>query len=111
MTIDKSLIYAFVKSTEKGAYGASSFRGKNNKMAADKSAVDAMRDELNKIDIKGTIVIGEGEMDEAPMLYINEKVGTNKGEEYDKLAQIQPIYKNNCLSKYMPIKSNSPESW
>mgnify|MGYP000968144961 CR=1 FL=1 len=56
-------------------------RGKNDKIAADQAAVDEMRKELNKIDMKGKIVIGEGELDEAPMLYINESVGTNKGDD------------------------------
>ena len=77
MIIDKSFIDLFVKTTVRGAYGASLFRGKNDKIPADKAPVDEMRNELNKIDMKGTIVIGEGEMDEAPMLYIDEKVGTN----------------------------------
>ena len=76
MTIEKSFIDSFVKSTERGAYGASLFRGKNDKISADRAAVDAMRNQLNKINMNGKIVIGEGEMDEAPMLYINEKVGT-----------------------------------
>ena len=52
--------------------------GKNDKILADKGAVDNMRSEINKIDIDGTIVIGEGEMDEAPMLYVGEKVGKKK---------------------------------
>ena len=81
MIIDKDFIYSFAKATERGAYGASKFRGKNDKIAADKAAVDEMRSELNKINMKGKIVIGEGEMDEAPMLYINEKLGTNNGKE------------------------------
>ena len=78
MIIDKAFVDLFVKTTERGAYGASNFKGKNDKEAADKAAVDEMRKELNKINMKGRIVIGEGEMDEAPMLYINEKVGTNR---------------------------------
>ena len=58
MTINKTLINSFIKTTEKGAYGASLYRGKNDKIAADKAAVDEMRSELNKIVMKGTIVIG-----------------------------------------------------
>ena len=61
MIIDKTFIKSFVKTTERGAYGASIFRGKNDKIAADQSAVDEMRNELNKINMKGKIVIGEGE--------------------------------------------------
>ena len=82
MTIKESFVNSFIKTTERGAFGASTFKGKNNKIAADKAAVDEMRKELNKINMKGTIVIGEGEMDQAPMLYINEKVGTNRGDEF-----------------------------
>jgi len=100
MSIDKSLIKHFVKTTERGAYGASLFRGKNDKIAADKAAVDEMRNQLNKIDIKGTIVIGEGEMDEAPMLYINEKVGTKKGKEFD--IAVDPLEGTNFTAKNLP---------
>ena len=100
MTIDKSLIKSFVKNTERGAYGASMFRGKNDKIAADKAAVDEMRNELNKIDMKGSIVIGEGEMDNAPMLYINEKVGTNCGDELD--IAVDPLEGTNFTAKNLP---------
>jgi len=100
MTIDKSLIKSFVKTTERGAYGASMFRGKNDKIAADKAAVDEMRNELNKIDMKGTIVIGEGEMDNAPMLYINEKVGTNTGDAFD--IAVDPLEGTNFTAKNLP---------
>ena len=61
------------------------FIGKNDKIAADQAAVDQMRHEFNKIDMDGKIVIGEGEMDEAPMLFIGEKVGTKKGQKIDML--------------------------
>ena len=81
--IDPKLLNKFIKVCERAAFGASKFKGKNDKVAADKAAVDEMRSELNKIDIRGKIVIGEGEMDEAPMLYIGEKVGTGKGEKLD----------------------------
>ena len=83
MTIDNHYLELFVAATEKAAYGASKFIGKRDKIAADKGAVDPLRDELNKIDMKGTVVIGEGEMDEAPMLYIGEKLGTLKGPSFD----------------------------
>ena len=100
MIIDKSYIDLFVKTTVRGAYGASLYRGKNDKIAADKAAVDEMRSELNKINMKGTIVIGEGEMDEAPMLYINEKVGTNKGKEFD--IAVDPLEGTNFVAKNLP---------
>ena len=83
MSIDKKFLKLFIKATEKAAIGASKFIGKNDKIAADKGAVDPMRRELNKINMKGTVVIGEGEMDEAPMLYIGEKLGTLNGPEFD----------------------------
>ena len=72
-----------MKATEKAAIGASKFIGKKDKIAADKGAVDPMRRELNKINMQGTVVIGEGEMDEAPMLYIGERLGTLNGPEFD----------------------------
>jgi len=100
MTIDKKFINFFVKSTERGAYGASKFKGKNDKVAADKAAVDEMRNELNKINMNGKIVIGEGEMDEAPMLFINERVGTKKGEELD--IAVDPLEGTNFTAKNLP---------
>ena len=83
MTIDSKYLNLFIKATEQGAIGASKFIGKQDKIAADKGAVDPMRRELNKINMEGTVVIGEGEMDEAPMLYIGEKLGTLKGPKFD----------------------------
>ena len=83
MSIDKKFLNLFTKVTEKAAIGASKFIGKNDKIAADQAAVDNMRREFNKIDMDGKIVIGEGEMDEAPMLFIGEKVGTKKGQKID----------------------------
>ena len=83
MLIDAKFLDLFVKVTEKAAIGASKFIGKKDKIAADKGAVDPMRRELNKINMEGTVVIGEGEMDEAPMLYIGEKLGTLNGPKFD----------------------------
>ncbi len=83
MSIDSKFLKLFIKATEKAAIGASKFIGKKDKIAADKGAVDPMRKELNKINMDGTIVIGEGEMDEAPMLYIGEKLGTRNGPKFD----------------------------
>ena len=100
MTIDKVLINSFVKTTEKAAYGASIFKGKNDKIAADQAAVDEMRKELNTINMKGKIVIGEGELDEAPMLYINEEVGTKSGEEFD--IAVDPLEGTNFTAKNLP---------
>ena len=97
MTIDKTFIKPFVRATERAAYGASLFKGKGDKIAADQSAVDEMRAQLNKIDMKAKIVIGEGEMDEAPMLYIGEKVGNNTGEEFD--IAVDPLEGTNFIAK------------
>ncbi len=83
MSIDKKFLNLFTKVTEKAAIGASKFIGKKDKIAADKGAVDPMRRELNKINMEGKVVIGEGEMDEAPMLYIGEKLGTLNGPKFD----------------------------
>ena len=100
MNIDKNLIASFIRSTEMGAYGASLFKGKNDKFAADQAAVDKMRIELNKINMKGRIVIGEGELDEAPMLYINEELGTKNGEEFD--IAVDPLEGTNFTAKNLP---------
>ena len=100
MNIDKNLINSFIKTTERAAYGASFFRGKNDKVAADQAAVDEMRKELNSINMKGRIVIGEGELDEAPMLYINEEVGTKYGEEFD--IAVDPLEGTNFTAKNLP---------
>ena len=83
MPIDPKFLNLFIKATEKAAIGASKFIGKKDKIGADKGAVDPMRRELNKINMEGTIVIGEGEMDEAPMLYIGERLGTLNGPKFD----------------------------
>ena len=83
MSIDSKYLNLFIKATEMGAIGASQYIGKKDKIAADKGAVDPLRRELNKINMEGTVVIGEGEMDDAPMLYIGEKLGTLKGPKFD----------------------------
>ncbi len=83
MSIDPKYLNLFIKATEQGAIGAAKFIGKKDKIGADKGAVDPLRRELNKINMEGTVVIGEGEMDEAPMLYIGEKLGTLNGPKFD----------------------------
>ena len=97
MAIEKSYLEKFIRATEFGAYGASAFIGLGDKIAADKGAVDRMRNGLNKITMKATIVIGEGEMDEAPMLHIGEKVGTNDGPEFD--IAVDPLEGTTFTSK------------
>ena len=100
MSISKKIVNSFIKTTERAAYGASLFKGKNDKIAADQAAVDEMRNTLNKIDINGKIVIGEGELDEAPMLYVDETVGTKKGEEFD--IAVDPLEGTNFTAKNLP---------
>ena len=100
MTIDSKYIKVFARTTQMAAYGASLYIGKNDKKSADKAAVDLMRNELNKIQMKGRIVIGEGELDKAPMLYIGERVGNNKGNEFD--IAVDPVEGTNFVAKNLP---------
>ena len=100
MTIDKNFIDKFVNITSKAALASSYLVGKKDKISADKAAVDSMRSELNNLDIKGKIVIGEGELDEAPMLYIGEKLGTNKGPEFD--IAVDPLEGTNFAANNLP---------
>lgn len=81
--MDRNLALEVVRVTEAAALAAANLVGRGDKVAADQVAVDAMRDALNSLHIQGTVVIGEGERDEAPMLYIGEKVGDGKGPEID----------------------------
>ena len=98
--IDPKFLNKFTRVCERAAFGASKFRGKNDKIAADQAAVDEMRTELNKIDMKGKVVIGAGEMDEAPMLFIGEKIGTGKGEELE--IAVDPLEGTNFAAKNLP---------
>jgi len=100
MTIDKNFIDKFVNITSKAALASSYLVGKKNKIAADKAAVDSMRSELNNLEMKGQIVIGEGELDEAPMLYIGEKLGTNNGPEFD--IAVDPLEGTNFAANNLP---------
>jgi fructose-1,6-bisphosphatase II / sedoheptulose-1,7-bisphosphatase len=100
MVINKNLVASFIRTTERAAYGASLYRGKADKIAADQSAVDEMRKYLNTINMRGKIVIGEGEMDEAPMLYVNEEVGTGFGDELD--IAVDPLEGTNFTAKNLP---------
>tara|TARA_B100000963_G_scaffold347176_1_gene353196 strand:- start:861 stop:1814 length:954 start_codon:yes stop_codon:yes gene_type:complete len=100
MSLEKSLIEKFRKVTSKAAYAASKFRGLNDKIGADRAAVDVMRKELNKIEMFGRVVIGEGELDEAPMLYIGEELGTKKGIEID--IAVDPVEGTNFVAKNIP---------
>jgi fructose-1,6-bisphosphatase II / sedoheptulose-1,7-bisphosphatase len=100
MTIDKSYIDLFHKVSVSAAYASFHMVGKKDKIAADKAAVDAMRNELNKIEMNGQIVIGEGELDEAPMLYIGEKLGTGNGPSLD--IAVDPLEGTNFAANNLP---------
>ncbi|MBD1162608.1 class II fructose-bisphosphatase [Pelagibacterales bacterium SAG-MED12] len=100
MAIDQKFIDQFVNVTSKAALASYHLIGKKDKVAADKAAVDKMRTELNKIDMEGEVVIGEGELDEAPMLFIGEKLGTKKGPKLD--IAVDPLEGTNFVANNLP---------
>ena len=100
MSIDKKFIDHFVKVTTKAALASSFLVGKKDKIACDKAATDAMRSELNKIAMNGKIVIGEGELDDAPMLHIGELLGTKKGPFFD--IAVDPLEGTNFAANNLP---------
>ena len=100
MILKKEFEDLFLNISSRAALSSYYHIGKKDKIAADKAAVDSMRNELNKIDIKGEVVIGEGELDEAPMLYIGEKVGTNIGPELD--IAVDPLEGTNFAANNLP---------
>lgn len=97
--MDRELSLEFVRVTEAAAIACGRCMGKGDKIAADQAAVDAMRTMFDSVNINGTVVIGEGEMDEAPMLYIGEKVGAG-GMEVD--IAVDPLEGTNLVAKGMP---------
>ncbi len=98
--LDRVLVLEVARVTEAAAIAAARLCGRGNEKAADKAAVDAMRRELARVAIKGRVVIGEGEMDEAPMLYIGEEVGTGEGPEVD--IAVDPLEGTTICAKAMP---------
>ena len=100
MSLDKKYIEHFVNVSSKAALASSYLVGKKDKIAADQAAVDAMRIELNKIDMNGTIVIGEGALDDAPLLYTGEKLGNKKGPELD--IAVDPLEGTNFTANNLP---------
>ena len=100
MTLDKKFIDQFVNVTVKAASAASHLVGKQDKNAADQAAVDSMRAELNKINMIGKVVIGEGSLDEAPMLYTGEILGNKKGPELD--IAVDPVEGTNFVANNLP---------
>jgi fructose-1,6-bisphosphatase II / sedoheptulose-1,7-bisphosphatase len=98
--LGRTLVLEVGRVTEGAAIAAAKLRGRGDVKAADKAATDAMRKELGRINIDGVVVIGEGEMDEAPMLYIGEKVGTGKGPRVD--IAVDPLEGTTLCAKSMP---------
>jgi fructose-1,6-bisphosphatase II / sedoheptulose-1,7-bisphosphatase len=98
--LGRILTLELVRVTERAAVAAARLRGRGDEKAADQVAVDAMRAELNRLPIAGTVVIGEGERDAAPMLFIGEKVGTGKGPEVD--IALDPLEGATICAKNLP---------
>src|SRR5262245_54014635 len=100
LVLERVLSIEIVRVTERAAVSAARLRGHGKSKASDQAAVDAMRRELNKLPIDGTVVIGEGEMDEAPMLFIGEKVGNKSGPMVD--IAVDPLEGTTLCAKNMP---------
>ena len=100
MSIDKKFIEQFINVSSKAALASYYLVGKNDKIAADKAAVDSMRSELNKINMNAEIVIGEGALDEAPMLYTGELLGNKNGPNFD--IAVDPLEGTNFVANNLP---------
>ncbi len=97
---DRMLSLGLARVSEAAAHASARLIGRGDEKAADQAAVNAMRDQLNMLDIKGVVVIGEGERDEAPMLFIGEEVGTGEGPEVD--IALDPLEGTTLTAKDMP---------
>ena len=100
MALNKDLINDIITVTSKAAISCYDFIGKNQKKNADKAAKDSMRNEINKLSINGEVVIGEGELDKAPMLYIGEKLGLGGNVNLD--IAVDPVEGTNFVAKNLP---------
>ena len=100
MKLTKELLNSLIEITSNSAIACFPYVGKNEKILADKAATDVMREQLNKLNIKGKVVIGEGELDEAPMLYIGEELGRGNGPEID--IAVDPVEGTNFVAKNLP---------
>ena len=100
MALNKELINDIINVTSKAAISCYDFIGKNQKKNADKAATDSMRNEINKLSINGKVVIGEGELDKAPMLYIGEKLGSGGNLNLD--IAVDPVEGTNFVAKNLP---------
>ena len=100
MSIDKKYIEHFINVSSKAALASSYLVGKKDKIAADQAAVDSMRLELNKIDMNGKVVIGEGSLDQAPLLYTGELLGNKNGPKFD--IAVDPLEGTNFAANNLP---------
>ena len=100
MALNKELIDKIITVTSKAAISCHKFVGKNDKNNADKAATDTMRNEINKLKVNGEVVIGEGELDEAPMLFIGEKLGAGGNLDID--IAVDPLEGTNFVAKNLP---------
>ena len=100
MPLDKELIDKIITVTSRAAISCHNFVGKNDKKKADKAATDSMRNEINKLKLNGEVVIGEGELDEAPMLFIGEKLGAGGNLDID--IAVDPLEGTNFVAKNLP---------
>src|ERR671927_1088122 len=98
--LDRNLAMELVRATEAAALAAGRFLGRGDKEAVDQAAVDAMRLVLQTVDMEGIVVIGEGEKDEAPMLYIGERIGNGNPPQVD--IAVDPVEGTTLLSKGLP---------
>tara|TARA_A100001011_G_scaffold353935_1_gene395934 strand:- start:21 stop:965 length:945 start_codon:yes stop_codon:yes gene_type:complete len=100
MKLSQELLNDLIEITSNSSIACYPYIGKNEKILADKAATDVMRHQLNKLNITGKVVIGEGELDEAPMLYIGEKLGSGNGPELD--IAVDPVEGTNFVAKNLP---------
>ncbi|SDJ87362.1 class II fructose-bisphosphatase [Natronincola ferrireducens] len=100
--MDRSLSLELVRVTETAALASASYMGRGDKEGADQAAVDGMRSTFSGLSIKGTVVIGEGELDEAPMLYIGEVVGCGEEGELEVDIAVDPLEGTNLIAKGLP---------
>jgi len=100
--MDKDLALGLVRVTETAALGAAKYMGRGDKIGADQAAVDGMRKMFDVLEIRGVVVIGEGEMDEAPMLYIGEKVGRSDKTDLEVDIAVDPLDGTNLIAKGLP---------
>ena len=106
---DRNISMELARATEAAALGAAPWTGRGDKNGADGGAVDAMRAMLNTVDVDGVIVIGEGEKDEAPMLFNGERVGTGIGPKVD--VAVDPIDGTTLLSLGRPQRRECHRGW